>query len=124
MSPERIRELLQRGVDTLGGTHTLDDVLAIIAKGDMQLWVGNGCVAVTEVLHYPRKIVISVFLGAGSLRKGRDLQPGIEAFGRGRGATLLQWLGKATPNLERLCGWKAAGDQTARPGWVVYTKEI
>lgn len=124
MTPERIRALLQRGVDQLGGTHTLDDVLAIIARGDMQLWVGDGCVAVTEVLNFPRKIVISVFLGAGSLRNGRALQAGIEAFGRGRGATALQWLGKATPNLEKYCGWKAAGDQTARPGWVVYTKEI
>lgn len=123
MTPERIRELLQSAVDRLGGTHTLQDVLDQIAKGAMQLWVGDECVAVTEVIRFPRKIIISVFLGAGNFRKGIDLQPGIEAFGRGQGATAIQWLGRATRAVEKYCGWKAAHPNT-RPGWVVYTKEI
>ncbi len=49
-----------------GGTHDFIDVAEGIYKGTMQLWpTPKGCI-VTEIVVYPRKRMLNVFLGGVS----------------------------------------------------------
>ena len=58
-----LTEALERG----GSTHTLDDVLKQVERGDAQLWTTEGAVIVTEVSDTPQKRVIHFWLATGEL---------------------------------------------------------
>ena len=74
-----IQEDLMRGRDWIesalkkgGETHDFKDVVDGVMKGDFQLWMGsNGC-AVTEILVYPNKKILHVFLEGGAKGHGID----------------------------------------------------
>ena len=67
-----IADELMRGKDWIesalkkgGETHDFKDIVDGVLSGHMQLWMGeNGC-AVTEVIVYPNKKVLHVFLAGG-----------------------------------------------------------
>ena len=67
-----IQEQLMRGKDWIesalkkgGETHDFKDIVDGVLSGHMQLWMGtNGC-AVTEIIVYPNKKVLHVFLAGG-----------------------------------------------------------
>ena len=66
----RCREWIQSALDKGGDTHNFKDVVDGIMKGDFQLWLGaNGC-AVTEIVVYPNKKVLHVFLAGGDQGQG------------------------------------------------------
>lgn len=123
MTPEKAKALLDSVIPALQGTHTAADVLEQIDKGNLQLWLGENCIGVTEICRYPRLSTINIFLAAGDMREFRELQHGIESYGRGRGATRLTFHGRATKKIAKLCGWQRSGEGF-KAGFVMYSKEI
>ena len=64
-----IESALKKG----GNTHDFKDIVDGVMSGDFQLWMGsNGC-AVTEIVVYPNKKVLHVFLAGGD--KGYGIHP-------------------------------------------------
>lgn len=65
---ERCWQYLAPAVEAGGDTHTKDDVWASIADDPKTLfWPGRTSAAVTEVLHFPRKAVMNLWLVGGDL---------------------------------------------------------
>jgi hypothetical protein len=63
---EWIESALKKG----GDTHDFKDIVDGVQSGHMQLWFGlNGC-AVTEIIVYPNKKVLHVFLAGGDQGQG------------------------------------------------------
>jgi hypothetical protein len=58
---------LEKALALGGSTHTVDDVLDQIARGDAQLWVDDRAIVVTEVRQCPRKKVLYAWLATGEL---------------------------------------------------------
>ena len=118
MTPERTRALLGQALEHCRGTHVLDDVLAGIGEGRLQLWIGRASVAVTEWLNYPRKRVLNLFLAAGDIDDMALHLPGIEAFARGGGASALMMHGRTRrPNgWDRMLGFE--------PCWTGHWKDL
>ena len=58
---------LQLALDHAGGTHTIEDVLDQIKRGEAQLWTSENACIVTEVLTTPRKKVLHYWLSTGVL---------------------------------------------------------
>ncbi len=92
-----------------GGRFEARDVLAALYEGRQQLWLHAGkdidLVVITEVIQYPRKRALSIFLCVG---RNRDSWIGhladLESFGAERGCTLIEaW---ARPGWARVLGWK------------------
>ena len=118
MSPDQIKAHLESALEHCRGTHALEDVLAGIQKGQLQLWVGRASVAVTEWISYPRKRVLSVFLAGGDIEDMALHLPGIEAFARGGGAGALMMHGR----IRRPNGWdRMLGFE---PCWTGHWKEL
>ena len=70
---ERCRPWIEAALVYTGGTHEFDDVVKNIAQGTMQLWPSpRGCI-VTEIVVYPRKKVLNVFLAGGELDQIVDM---------------------------------------------------
>lgn len=89
------REQIENALEYSGGTHLFEDVVEGVKTGKMQMWPHpNGSVAITEVICYPRKKVIHVFLAAGEMDDLLDMIDAAAAWGRSQGCTGMTMAGR------------------------------
>jgi len=113
----RCRPWIEAALEYSGGTHSFDDVVEALASGKMQLWPApKGCI-VTEIVVYPRKKVLNVFLGAGELDQLMDMHKDVIAWSKAQGCVAVTITGRH--------GWKKP---LTKHGWkplhASYVKEI
>ena len=95
---ERCRPWIEAALEYSGGTHNFEDVVDGIVDGNMQLWPSpRGCI-VTEIVVYPRKKVLNVFLGGGELDQLLDMHNDVTAWAKSYGCDTLMITGRF--------GWK------------------
>ena len=113
----RCRAWIEAALEYSGGTHNFDDVAEALASGKMQLWPApKGCI-VTEIVVYPRKKVLNVFLGGGELDQLMDMHKDVIAWSKAQGCVAVTITGRH--------GWKKP---LTKHGWkplhASYVKEI
>ena len=106
--PAYYRDLIEAALVYTGGTHTLDDVEALIASGAVQFWPAPHSCVVTEFDIQPRQKTLSIFLAAGDLRELEAIEPVLMAWAREQGCTHARFVGRR--------GWRRTF--LARQGWV------
>lgn len=95
---ERCRPWIEAALEYSGGTHSFEDVAKGILEGNMQLWpTPRGCI-VTEIVVYPKKKVLNVFLGGGELDQLLDMHNDVTAWAKSYGCEALSITGRF--------GWK------------------
>ena len=95
---ERCRPWIEAALEYSGGTHIFEDIAEGIIEGRMQLWPSpRGCI-VTEIVVYPRKKVLNLFLAGGELDQIVDMNDDITAWGIENGCTAGTMSGRI--------GWK------------------
>ena len=86
---ERCRPWIEAALEYSGGTHNFEDVSKGIVDGNMQLWPSpRGCI-VTEIVIYPRKKVLNVFLGGGELDQLLDMHSDVTSWAKHYGCEAL-----------------------------------
>lgn len=96
----QIEKWIRDALEYSGGTHSFEDVLEAIKDSRMQLWAGpRGCL-VTEVLVYPQKKVLHIFLAGGELDQLTDMHDDVIAWAKKQGCQALSLSGRH--------GWKKA----------------
>ena len=104
---ERCKSWIEAALVHCNGTHEWDDIVAGIASSKMQLWAApRGCI-VTEIVVYPRKKVINIFLAGGELDQIMDMEHDIGQWAKSHGCTggmMTGRLGWKKPLTEN--GWK------------------
>lgn len=94
----RCRRWIEDALEYSGGTHLFDDVAMGVMNGAMQLWPApRGC-AVTEIVIYPRKKVLHVFLAAGEMDQLIEMIESAATWGRQQGCSGMTLAGRH--------GWK------------------
>jgi len=102
----RCRPWIEAALEYSGGTHDFIDIAEGLYKGTMQLWPAEkGCI-VTEIVVYPRKKVVNVFLGGGDLEQILDMHEDVIEWGKLQGCSALTMTGRF--------GWKKP---LAKHGW-------
>ena len=95
---ERCRPWIEAALVYTGGTHHFDDIVKNIALGTMQLWPSpRGCI-VTEIVVYPRKRVLNIFLAGGELDQILDMDTDVKAWAKEQNCTAAIMAGRI--------GWK------------------
>ena len=90
----RCRPWMEDALAYSGGTHAFEDVVAGIASGRMQFWPApRGC-AVTEIVVYPRKRVLHVFLAGGEMDQIIDMIDSAVAWSKEQGCTSMTIAGR------------------------------
>jgi hypothetical protein len=103
---ERCRPWIEDALEYSGGTHNFEDIVDGLASGKMQLWPApKGCI-VTEIVVYPRKKVLNVFLGGGKLEQIMDMHKDVIAWAKAQDCEALTMHGRF--------GWKKP---LAEYGW-------
>ena len=68
------RSLIESALEYGDQTHTFDDIVEGVLKGEYQFWEAPlGC-AITEIVVFPRKKVLHIFLYAGELQQVLDME--------------------------------------------------
>ena len=68
----RCRDWIQSALAKGGDTHDFVDIVDGVISGHMQLWSGERGCAVTEIVVYPNKKILHVFLAGGAKGHGID----------------------------------------------------
>jgi hypothetical protein len=114
---ERCRKWIEDALEYAHGTHLFDDIADGIRKGVMQLWpTPRGCI-VTEIVVFPRKKVVNIFLVGGELDQIVDMHESVIQWAKSQGCSALTGHGRA--------GWERP---LKKYGWnvthVSYEKEF
>lgn len=64
---DRCRPWIEAALKHSGGTHDWYDIVFGVLQGNFQFWPKENSALVTEIITYPRKRVLNVFLGGGEL---------------------------------------------------------
>jgi hypothetical protein len=103
---KRCKPWIEAALQYSGGTHDFIDIAEGIYKGTMQLWpTPKGCI-VTEIVVYPRKRMLNIFLGGGELQQILDMHEDVIGWAKAQGCTALTMTGRM--------GWKKP---LAKHGW-------
>lgn len=102
----RCRPWIEAALEYSGGTHSFLDVVEGLCAGTMQLWPADkGCI-VTEIVVYPKKKVLNIFLGGGELEQILDMHENVIDWAKAQGCSALTMTGRF--------GWKKP---LAKHGW-------
>lgn len=63
------KHLIADALEFTGGTHTLDDIVAMIVSGRLHWWPLENSFMITEVVSYPQAKHLNVFLAGGDLNE-------------------------------------------------------
>lgn len=108
---------VQDVLDAAGGTHSFEDVMAMIESGAMQSFSDGDTWVVTQIVECPRKTVLEVFMVVGTLDGVARLEPAINDFAALVGAQLIRAFGRDGWIREhKKYGW--------RNGYRLFFKEI
>jgi len=114
---------LQELLLDMGGTHTLDDLKALIEDGAMQSFTEGDTWVVTVMIPFPQATVMDIFLVVGEQKDFEKLEEQIETFAREQGVTFLRvYARKGFEYLLDRRSWKFG--KGWKPGPRVYTKRL
>jgi hypothetical protein len=77
-----------------GGTHLFEDVVAAVHEGKMQMWANGETVAITEIICYPRKKVLHVFIGSGKRKELFEMIESAWEWGKMNGCSSMTLAGR------------------------------
>ena len=98
---------LERALSVAGDTHSREDIARAVADGRMQCWTRGVSMTITEVMQYPKRLVLNVVLAVGKMEDVLGLQNEMMAFGREHGATVMRMEGrKGWAKVLPTEGWK------------------
>lgn len=95
---DRCKPWIEAALGYSGGTHDFGDIVTGLERGVLQLWpTPKGCI-VTEIVVYPKKRVLNVFLGGGELEQIMDMHGDVIEWAKAQGCSALTMSGRL--------GWK------------------
>jgi len=114
---------LQELLHEMGGTHTLEDIHALIENGIFQSFVEKQTWVVTTTIAFPQAMVMDIFLVVGDQDDFEPLEKKIEASARDQGVTFMRvYARKGFEYLIDRRSWKFG--KGWKPGPRVYTKRL
>lgn len=88
------RPWIEDALEYSGGTHTFEDVKERILDSRLQIWPAKRGCAVTEIVIYPRKKVLHVFLAGGEMDQIIDMIDSAVAWSKTQGCTSMTIAGR------------------------------
>lgn len=84
---QRCSEWIQAALDKGDDTHDLIHIYDGLINTSFQLWSNDKCCVITEIIDYPKKRVLHIFLAGGSLEGIRALEEDAIQWAKSIGCT-------------------------------------
>lgn len=105
----RCRQWIEDALEYSGGTHEFEDIVAGIHRGAFQFWPAPKGAAITEIIEFPKKRVLHVFLAGGELDQIVDMDESAGKFAKAAGCSAMTIAGRK--------GWEKV---LKKNGWDYY----
>jgi len=79
---ERCRPWIEAALDRGGNTHLFEDIVSAVKAGTMQFWPAEDACAITEIVAYPRKKALHIFLAGGNMDTIVEMNDSAELFAK------------------------------------------
>lgn len=76
------------------GTHDLQDVADQIHRGELQLWPANETALVSQIITYPKRKAIHIFLAGGNIDELINMEQSVFTWAKMQGCDLLTFSGR------------------------------
>lgn len=104
---ERCRPWIEAALERTGGTHLFEDIVEAVFEGRMQFWPAHDACAVTEVIVFPRKKVLHVFLAGGKMETIVDMNESAAIWAKSLGCEGMSIAGrKGWVKVLKSKGWR------------------
>lgn len=114
---ERCRGWIEAALEYSGGTHDFDDIVRMVKIGNLQFWPASDACAITEIIEYPKKKVLHIFLAGGNMETIVDMNESAEYFAKLNGCTGMSIAGRK--------GWsKVLGKKGYKEAFTALGKDI
>lgn len=90
----RCAPFISAAINRSSSTHDMGDVLEAIQTHAAQFWPGANCAGVTEVVSYPRRKVIRLWLAGGDMEELQTLHNEAIEWGREQGCDWSEVVGR------------------------------
>jgi|TARA_R100000482_G_scaffold91188_1_gene37485 hypothetical protein len=91
---DRCKPWIEAALDRGGNTHIFEDIVDGVKKGLMQFWPADDACAVTEIICYPRKKVLHIFLAGGNMDTIVDMDESAVHYAKLSGCTGMSVAGR------------------------------
>lgn len=108
----QVRDLLLEAIARLNGTHTEEDIVAMLLAGRAGLWINGRCAAVTEIVQNGRIKEVNVLLGGGEMADLVAMKPSLEKHAQDMGCQRVVIRGRK--------GWERVHSDYALSGVSLY----
>lgn len=113
----RCRNWIEDALEYSGGTHDFDDIVLSVSRGEMQLWPAERGAVVTQIVSYPKKKTLHLFLAGGEMDQILDMEESIIKWGKAQGCDTLSLAGRK--------GWvRTLADRGWKHAHSIASKEI
>ena len=114
----RCEPFIEAALEYDGGTHNLEDVMLLVAKGDCQFWPGERSAIITEIARHPRMAVCHFWLAGGDIEELELMSQAVEEWAREQGCARITLAGRK--------GWTRSflAKHGYEPRWTVLSKEL
>jgi hypothetical protein len=119
LAPHPYVKKLDRVLARMGGLYRVNDILAQVRDGKLQMFAEGDSIAITRIGIFPRGKVLEILAVVGDINELRVLHDRLLVFAAEVGATVIQAFGRK--------GWMA---DAQRRGWkikarsFVYQREV
>ena len=111
---DRCSNWLQNALDASGNLATLDQVKYLVLTSRAKFWVGKECAFITEILQYPDKKVLNLWLAGGDLAELLSFEPEVREYAKTRDCEVMMIQGRP--------GWQKVFKKTSK--WVCILDEV
>lgn len=91
---DRCKKWIEDALAYGGGTHDFEDVVEGVLSGHMQLWSAETACAITEIIVFPKKKVLHVFLAGGSMEEIVNMNESARIWGKAQGCQNMTIAGR------------------------------
>jgi hypothetical protein len=88
LDEKQILKLLESGMKKGGYTHSIKDIVEALKDGQMQAFLNDGALAITQVVNFPQKRVLEVLWCAGVLDEVMNLKSKLVEFAKEQNCTM------------------------------------
>lgn len=112
-------ELMQSALDKGGNTHTIEDVIEGLSRGEYQWWASDNAFSVTEVIEFPQKKGLNFWLAGGDVTELMgDIEPRAAEYAKKIGCDFTYG------SLVDRPGWDKVVPEGYEKGWRVFRKSL
>ena len=116
MKLDECRAFLEPALEYSGGTHEWEDIAEGVYSNRMQLWANARGTAITEIVKYPRKTVLNVFIAGGDMDQLLEMLESAKHWGRLQGCDTIAMSGRhGWLRVLNRHGWKGQFSTMASP---------